>query len=221
MASFVEEVEKDLRWREEELAALKLLASSAVKSSARERALLRALTALLYAHYEGFCKFCWDLYVEVLSNQKPQKRTLIDSVKIAALESEILDLKKNMSHSDVVKFLDSYGTYCRVAQPIKINLDIDSNLWPDRFQKIMDRLSLSSDCIKTYNTEIRALVGRRNGIAHGEKLIIADIKAYEQFENCALLVMHELAINIADALEGQTYMKKRYRKKSIVAVAAI
>lgn len=221
MPTFVEDVEQDLRWREEELAALKLLASSAIKASAKERALLRALTALLYAHYEGFCKFCWDLYVETLSNQKPQKRILVDPLKIAVLENEILKLKKAMSHADVVKFMDSYGSYCRETQPIKISLEIDSNLWPDRFQKIMDRLNLNSDFIKTYNTEIRALVGRRNGIAHGEKLIIANIKAYEQFESCALLIMHELAINIANALEHETHMKKRYRKKLIAPVAVV
>jgi hypothetical protein len=55
MEDWDKQIEEDLDWREAELASFKILISSAPKGSVRESALLRAIWALLYAHYEGFC----------------------------------------------------------------------------------------------------------------------------------------------------------------------
>jgi len=51
------ELEQDLNWREAELASLKVLVAEATAGTVSHQALLRALWAMLYAHYEGFCKF--------------------------------------------------------------------------------------------------------------------------------------------------------------------
>jgi hypothetical protein len=57
-------LEDELTWREAELASLKLLVLDSSRGSVRELSLLRALWIMLYAHYEGFCKFAWDFYLE-------------------------------------------------------------------------------------------------------------------------------------------------------------
>ena len=66
MSTWSDQIEADLKWREGELASLKLLAASADHGSDRQRAILRALWAMLYAHYEGFCLFCWDLMLSAI-----------------------------------------------------------------------------------------------------------------------------------------------------------
>ena len=50
-------LEEDLQWREAELVSLKLVAAAAEAGTVRHDATLRALMALLYAHYEGYCRF--------------------------------------------------------------------------------------------------------------------------------------------------------------------
>ena len=49
------ELEQDLKWREDELAAMKFAVTQTVIGTAPHKALLRAAWAMLYAHYEGFC----------------------------------------------------------------------------------------------------------------------------------------------------------------------
>ena len=58
-ADWSQQLEEDLSWREGEIASLKLAIVAAVPS--RRAPLLRAAWALLYAHYEGFCRFAWAL----------------------------------------------------------------------------------------------------------------------------------------------------------------
>ncbi len=57
MSNFVKQLEEDLDWRIAELGILKTQVVSARKGSDRYQVMLRALWAMLYAHYEGFCKF--------------------------------------------------------------------------------------------------------------------------------------------------------------------
>ncbi len=61
MFDWAKQLGDDLTWREAELASLKLLVSEAEIGSVRRASLLRAIWVLLYAHYEGFFKFAWDL----------------------------------------------------------------------------------------------------------------------------------------------------------------
>jgi hypothetical protein len=64
MTSWADQIEEDLKWSEAELGSLKIQAAAAPAKSDRQRALLRALRTMLYAHYEGFCKFCWDVLLD-------------------------------------------------------------------------------------------------------------------------------------------------------------
>ena len=57
-------IEVDLDWRHAELAIFRELLSTAIHGESRKRAMFRAGWVLLYAHYEGFSKFCLDLYIE-------------------------------------------------------------------------------------------------------------------------------------------------------------
>jgi len=72
-------LEKDLQWREAELASLKRLAINATSNSVTHQSLLRALWALLYAHYEGFTKFAWDTLLDHIQGEKLTKAWRCDS----------------------------------------------------------------------------------------------------------------------------------------------
>lgn len=57
MSNWDKQLEDDLDWRQAELASLKSQVIKATNGSVMHQVLLRAMWALLYAHYEGFCKF--------------------------------------------------------------------------------------------------------------------------------------------------------------------
>src|SRR6266436_3095888 len=76
MSDWATQIESDLKWREGEIASLKLLAASFPADSNRQRALLRALWAMLYAQYEVFCKFCWDLFLTAIESEGPARKEL-------------------------------------------------------------------------------------------------------------------------------------------------
>src|SRR6266849_5075140 len=61
------ELESDRAWREEELLAFQNRGALIEDDSERDR-YRRALVVLLYAHYEGYCKFAFSSYVAVINS---------------------------------------------------------------------------------------------------------------------------------------------------------
>jgi hypothetical protein len=62
------DIEADLDWRQAELAVLREMLILSAEFETRKRVLFRTGWDLLYAHYEGFSKFCLELYIEYLGN---------------------------------------------------------------------------------------------------------------------------------------------------------
>lgn len=204
------EIEEDLKWREAELASMKALISQSATISVRHSSLLRAALAMLYAHYEGFSKFCWELYVDEIVQTSPQARFLKSGIR-SFLLSKQLKKARNLADSEFIEFLDRYESIRRTAVSEIPDIDTRSNLWPEQFSAINENLALSCDYISEYNAEIKALVGRRNEIAHGKKLIVKNIDDYTKLEQCTLVVMHELALATLDGINKKEYIKDIYR----------
>src|SRR4028118_1366781 len=104
MSKWLKELEDDLNWRETELAILKQQAVLASKDSDRYRVLLRAMWALLYAHYEGFCKFAWDLYLEELQKAGVKRKNCKDEIAKLSLQKKFKALKGNLSPENLWNF---------------------------------------------------------------------------------------------------------------------
>src|SRR6185295_4756349 len=60
------EIEEDLSWRLDELRFFQNQLATLDSEQERER-FRRALVLLLYAHFEGFCKFALSLYVNSIN----------------------------------------------------------------------------------------------------------------------------------------------------------
>ena len=208
MEDWAKQIEEDLNWREAELASFKILISSAPKGSVRESALLRAVWALLYAHYEGFCKFAWDLYLDALEKEKVPRSVCRDNIACLSLVNDFKRLRGNLTPESIWSFCTSEfpGLMSEPAM-FQIKLETEHNLWPNIFRENAKKIALSTTMIDEHEMRIKALVARRNEIAHGQKMTIADLDEYQKYEDSALLVMHELAVNIIDALEGKKHLK--------------
>ncbi|MGE0259869.1 MAG: MAE_28990/MAE_18760 family HEPN-like nuclease [Alphaproteobacteria bacterium] len=59
-------IEADLDWRHEELAVFREILTLDTVTEVRRAALFRGAWALLYAHYEGFCKYALQLLADFL-----------------------------------------------------------------------------------------------------------------------------------------------------------
>lgn len=58
----------ELNWRETEIASMRILLLSGSGTPSQQTVLLRAAWALLYAHYEGFCKNALVIFFDAACN---------------------------------------------------------------------------------------------------------------------------------------------------------
>lgn len=208
MSIWSKELEKDLKWREAELASLKVEVVNAPKGSVRYEALLRALSAILYAHYEGFCKFAWAVYLDELKKAGIKRKDCKDEIAILSLEKKFNEIKNNFSSSSIWEFCQSgFHTLLEENIDFNIRLEAESNLSPDIFKENCLKAGLSCTLVDQYKTRLKSLLAKRNGIAHGEKMIIKHLAEYQEYEDAALEVMHDLAVSIIDSLENELYLK--------------
>ncbi|HAG80049.1 MAG TPA: hypothetical protein DCL61_02520 [Cyanobacteria bacterium UBA12227] len=208
MSNWLKELEDDLNWREAELVILKQQALLASKDSDRYTALLRALWAMLYAHYEGFCKFAWDLYLDELQKAGVKRKDCKDEIAKLSLQKQFKTLKGDLSPESLWSFGQAgFRTMLEENLDFQIKLETQSNLYPQLFKDNSTKVCLSSTLVEQYKTELKTLVGRRNEIAHGQKMVIKDLKEYKKYEDAAIEVMHELAVSIVDCLDKKLYLK--------------
>ena len=208
MSKWLKELEDDLNWRETELAILKKQAVLASKDSDRYRVLLRAMWALLYAHYEGFCKFAWDVYLEELQKADVKRKDCKDEIAKLSLQKKFKTLKGDLSPESLWDFGQTgFGIMLEDNLDFQIRLKTQSNLYPNLFKENVIQAGLTCTLVDKYQIELKALVTRRNEIAHGQKMTIKNIDEYKKYEDAALEVMHELAISIIDCLDKKLYLK--------------
>lgn len=191
----------DLTWREAELASLKLEIVNSARGSVKQRAFLRAIWAMLYAHYEGFAVFAWTSYLDELQKLGIRRNLLSKELIALSMEPTFNLMKNNFTSDDMLKFY-SQDFSNTLAQPVIFpsSLEAESNLWPDLYRRNCKRASLSHFKADENDRRLKLLVQRRNGIAHGEAIIVRDLDEYQSFETAVMLVMHELAISIIDCM---------------------
>ncbi len=195
----IEEIETDLSWREAELAAIRSMLSDRRIIGNRRRALYRSAWTLLYAHFEGFSKFCWQIYLDELTRKCDSISLLPGNTVSLALEADI-KRAKNLNSIEFVQFLDIGYPLLRSEAPSFPEVDTKSNLWPSVFEDILMVTSTKCDLLIQNRQMISTLVSRRNDIAHGKKVFIDDFLYYSEYEDIVISIMYDLALGIDEAL---------------------
>lgn len=215
--SFERSIEADLVWREAELASLKNQVRRVSGGSTAQKTLLRALLAMLYAHYEGFCLYALRLFLESLENEKITSASLRQEVMLFALEQHFRRIRKaNPSGAEFIRF-NSVELPSLLANPVSFERDQDneillegrSNLRPHHLEKHCKILALPQLTVLQSPAErsrLWQLVERRNAIAHGRQLLVHSISEYQPYEDAAIVAMHELAVILIDSIETRSYM---------------
>lgn len=210
MISCAKAIEADLVWREKELASLKRFAIQSRLNQIAYASALRALWAMLYAHFEGFTKFCWESVLDEIQQRAIRRADLRECVATLSLGHVFAGIRGDTSSAALWKAL-------RVDLPYHLNevaefqassrLDTNSNLWPSLFREQNQRLGIDCQELDRNEVRIKALVSRRNKIAHGESMTIKSLDEYQPYEDATVLLMHELALTCIDYVESARYLK--------------
>jgi hypothetical protein len=163
---------------------------------------------MLYAHYEGFCKFAWDIYLDELQKSGVKRKDCKDEIAKLSLQKQFKTLKGDLTPENLWDFGHTgFKTMLEDNLDFQIKLETQSNLYPNLFKDNSTKVCLKCELVEQYKTELKTLVGRRNEIAHGKKMSIKDINEYKKYEDAAIEVMHELAVSIVDCLDKKLYLK--------------
>jgi hypothetical protein len=93
-----------------------------------------------------------------------------------------------------------------------VKLETKSNLWPNVLIANSSCVGLACSSAQDHSAKLKSLVARRNDIAHGQKMTISSLGEYQEYENAAILVMHELAVSVLDALQSKSYLSGQTTK---------
>lgn len=197
MHKFDHQLEDDLDWRMAEIASIRAMIANSRNDAIRSDVLFRAGWALLYAHYEGFCKFCLDLFLDCLQRESRSCEELPESIQILALRQEIKILR-NAPDLKIYRFLRFDFKSTIESKPKFLPIETESNLTPSRLKQLLDAFDIDSSSLLKEERKLKTLVARRNDIAHGKRVFIEDYSYYKEYDDLTTNVMIEIALLASD-----------------------
>jgi hypothetical protein len=188
----------------------------------------RALVVMLYAHYEGFCKFALLQYIRAV-NQVAIKCEEATSAIVAGawarifVEIEIGNRKSNIFSSKLPDdtrlhrfarrrdFVEQFAEFAgKVARIPEGTIDIESDLWPIVMQKNLYLLGFNHNIFSGHDNAINQLINRRNNIAHGADRNGFTAEEYGKLEFAVFEIMDDLMDIIMDAIQKERYRRQRF-----------
>jgi len=201
---FSSQITQDRSWRLKEISDLKTAINRADENL--QRVLLRALTAICYAHWEGYVRFAARKYLEHIALRKHKYGTLdrqflrnLFLPRLAALSFTGTSIAERCALVDDILDSSEYR-FSKVNEEL---VNTRANLNFDVFTDICIVCSVASQPFAEKATFIdRVLLKRRNAIAHGEDTFVA-IDDLDQLTNDTVALMRLFG----DALENHVYLK--------------
>ena len=190
-----EKIELDFDSREEELATLRNLLANKHLADKQKMVLFRAGWALLYAHFEGFCKFALTVYFDALKSFRAKYSEFNPKIQAFALTEELRKIRELSS----VELLSAMRSFERdtLDQPVDFpEVNIKSNLRSVVLTNLLEDADLEIKSLLTHNHALNTLVNRRNKISHGEWDIIQGYDYYIHHEEAVKDIMIDLALAI-------------------------
>jgi MAE_28990/MAE_18760-like HEPN len=224
LAELRAELEADRAWREEEIRSFQNRGASIIDAEGQKR-YRRALVLLLYAHYEGFCRFAFVLYVSAINRSGISCGEACHAIAAASLADLFRNLRNPQMKTDLFRrelpddaklhqFAREREFVERTSEvkmrPVNIPdhvVDTESNLTPVVLKKNLFRLGLPHDQFQAHDDEINKLLRIRNGISHGSLREGVEQELYEQLRTATFTIMSGLGAGIMKALSDRAYMQ--------------
>lgn len=218
------QIEAEQAWRRDEILFFQNQGSLLALAGARDK-FRRALVVLLYSHFEGFCKFALQVYVDAVNQTGISCGEANYALAAASLSDLFAALRDPNRKCDEFRNLlpdDSYlhrfardrefierssrfeGRRLKVPDDI---VDTESNLKPVVLRKILFRLGLNHENFKSFEGDIHKLLNCRNKIAHGESRAGVSQNDYETLRNAVFRIMDGITAQITSALAKEEFRR--------------
>lgn len=218
------EIEAEQDWRQAEI---RFFQNQLIKvnSTTEQDKFRRAIILLLYAHFEGFCKFAFTLYINAVNRLGKTCGEANYAIAAASLSDLFFALRDPLRKcNEFRRDLPDDTSLHRFARdrefleksvefqqrPINIPdgiVDTESNLKPMVLRKILYRLGFSHNQFSDIEGDIHLLLNYRNGVSHGQLKDGISSDKYNRVKNAADKIMNEVKSEIMNALQKSLFLR--------------
>jgi hypothetical protein len=181
-----------------------------MKREHEKKALMRASTTIIYAHWEGFIKNSSMAYLDYISRLSINLSELTNNFIALALKERITITGRSKRTSPHLDLINDLLINLNQSSINTGTIDTNSNLNAEILQDLMTSIGLDFDSYWEMKSPFidRELVDSRNSIAHGELTEISE----EVFNNLYDFVIEAME-RFKTSLENAAALKK-YKKTS-------
>lgn len=225
LGTFRAEIEAEREWREREIRLLRNQAFAL--ASEDDRAVSRkALVTMLYAHFEGLCRFMLTLYLQrvnglglKVSEASPALAAASTADVFAALrnpDKKCKEFARALPDDSALHRFARDREFTEVARAIDLRAlavkedeiaDAEANLRPVVLRKILYRMGLDPGLAKPWEGSIHMLLNYRNGVAHGSSKTGPSDREYSELERAVGFVFDAIVLALSGALRAQKYRR--------------
>jgi MAE_28990/MAE_18760-like HEPN len=207
LEKFEDLMSAEFAWRQKELTTLRYQVLG-MREHAQPMA-VRAGTALLYAHWEGFVKYAGQLYVEFVRQKKLHYDQLSTPFLGIALKAKMDDLLQAKAARVHLEFAEAIRNQMSSAAPLRPELvDTGANLSSARFREIVERLGLDYGPYELRQNLIDVqLLKARNQIAHGQQVQVGTtefLAVHQEVQN----LIREFRTDVLNAAQSDSYREQ-------------
>ncbi|MBZ0136122.1 MAG: hypothetical protein K8I27_07105 [Planctomycetes bacterium] len=218
-----EAIEREMEWRSAELREIRNLLTS-IDDSRVSDTLKKSLVLLLYAHFEGYCKNVFSIYVEELTRERIKLKHL-ESILGAAAATKLFDEldKTGNLPPEFAEFKRSQPVRRQVKQAVLMKelwkvreseatfdadrlIHLEGNVTPDVLKRVLCRLGLSFSFVETYAGDLNHLIRRRNDFAHGTRKGAPGDREFQKLRRCVEDLSRELRNAVIYAARTSSYL---------------
>lgn len=205
LSQFQDALDAESGWRFKEIVDLKT--SVRLNGNLSRPTVIRAGTALLYAHWEGFVKASSQLYILFINGQRIRYADVKTPIVVMGIKGHLISVRESGNYEDNVAALDFIRRNMEERVSISYSgvVNTESNLSSKVFSNIAQSL-----CIATgpYEAKFKlideSLVKRRNKIAHGEFLDIS-IEEWRNLADEVLALIRSYKTDIENAATSSSF----------------
>jgi hypothetical protein len=227
------QLESELAWRQEEIRFFQNRGTMLLRPEEQDQ-YRRAVVLVLYAHFEGFCKFAFDLYRTAINGEQVAcneaspaiaaagwarlfKELRDPSTKCAEFKHALPDDGKLHRFARDREFMERSVEFNRLPVTIPDDfVDTESNLKPVVLRKILYRLGLPHDQFSQHEGKIDRLLRVRNKIAHGESRSGVTAVDYGELRTIVFQIMEDVKRQVMESL-GQGHFRRPVQSQPAVA----
>ncbi|MCY2686004.1 MAE_28990/MAE_18760 family HEPN-like nuclease [Salinimicrobium sp. TH3] len=218
------EIEEEFTWRIDELRILRNQIEQ-LNNEDSKRILRRSTLLMMYAHFEGFFKFSFHLYIKTINQKNLPCGEVNTHLLVSAFNDIFKDLRNPSSKSRIfsralpddgklhslarsVEFLDNLQlNLTRTVSIPESVVDTESNLKPVVLKKILFMLGLDYEMFSDEQSDINRLLSVRNKIAHGESRSGLEKSDFNKLYDLTFSLLRTIKTKIMSSITKEEFKK--------------